>query len=145
MKKLMCFLLFIPFFTIAQEYYDWSGIKEVKFYDTRNVDYNITSIKSIPKKTKYITYKTREWQDIMLSMSTKGNDVIEEQRFTIVVEFEDGEIIPFQFLPKQKALMDLRKGHFNVVFFGINTFDKIDNIFKKSIECLDNPNCNDVD
>ena len=145
MKNLVCFLLLIPFVINAQKNdYKWSSIENVKFYDMRKFDTRITSINDIPKEAKYVTYKTREWQEVFPSILKKPKDIIKEDHYIIVVEFKDGAIIPFEFLPKQKAIFDLRKNHFNVVFFGANTFEKIDTIFKKSIECLEDPNCNKV-
>ena len=96
----------------------------------------IFSINDIPKEAKYVTFKTQEWQEIFPSITKKRIDVIKEDHYIIVVKFKDGAIIPFEFLPKQKAFFDLRKNHFNVVFFGANTFEKIDTLFKKTIECL---------
>ena len=145
MKNLICLFLLIPFTISAQKNdYKWSSVENVKFYDMRKFNIRIFSINDIPKEAKYVTFKTQEWQEIFPSITKKRIDVIKEDHYIIVVKFKDGAIIPFEFLPKQKAIFDLRKNHFNVVFFGANTFEKIDTLFKKSIECLEDPKCNNV-
>lgn len=145
MKNLICLFLLIPFTISAQKNdYKWSSVENVKFYDMRKFNIRISSINDIPKEAKYVTYKTREWQEIFPSITKKQIDVIKEDHYIIVIKFKDGAIIPFEFLPKQKAILDLRKNHFNVVFFGANTFEKIDTLFKKTIECLEDPKCNNV-
>ena len=76
MKNLICFLLLIPFTISAQKNdYKWSSVENVKFYDMRKFNFRITSINDIPKEAKYVTYKTREWQEIFPSITKKQIDV----------------------------------------------------------------------
>jgi hypothetical protein len=144
MKGIVCILSFLPLFLIGQEKYNWSNIDQVKFYDLTELgkDFMIESIDQIPKNIKYVINQTESWSEVLGDFSDEVNDVAWEYGYVLVVEFKDGTIIPFEFFPKQSALFDLRKGHFNYMFFNVDNRKKVNGIFKSCIDCIKDPDCN---
>ena len=147
MKKLTLIFLLLSIAVNAQkERFKWSNIDEIKFYNLTafNCD-SITSIDKIPKEAKFITYKTNVWEPIFLSQSIVIYDVESQNTcYVLVVKFKRGNSVPFRLFENPSSLQDMRSGHYSFINLKKSVYKNFDRLLKQSIECIRNPDCNEI-
>jgi hypothetical protein len=145
MNKLIYLLLFIPVFSYCQYDYQWIKIENISFYDLskNNPNCDLRSVDQISKGIRFINCNISSWNAVLSNLSANKNDLLSESCYVLFITFKNGVEIPFQFFPRQKVIVDLRKGNVNSFAFKKEDYKKVDNIFKSCIDCLNDPKCKD--
>lgn len=147
-KKLVpLFLLafIIPIMATAQERYKWFSVTSVTFYDLKQSSCRITNVQDIPNTAKGIGVDKAIWSTFLPKFVRKQQDVLQEKScYILVIQFRQGERIPFLYLPSQKTLFDLRKDHFNYLFFDTSASKVLDVFLKNALLCSESSQCSEI-
>jgi len=145
MNKLILLLLFFPIFLFGQNDYQWNKIESITFYDLskNNPQCDLSSVNQISKDIKFINCNISLWNSVLSNLSDNKYDLLSESCYLLFITFENGTKIPFQFFPRQKVIMDMREGNWNSFAFKKEDYNKVDNIFKSCMDCLNDPKCKD--
>jgi len=145
MKNIIFLLFFVPLFSFGQEAYQWKNIEKITFYDfsARDPNCEISSVDQIPKDIRSVNCNIPTWTAVLSKLTTNENDLLSESCYLLVIKFKNGTRVPFQFFPRQKVIMDLRKDHWNSLSFKKEIHNKVDELFKECSDCLKDPKCSE--
>ena len=147
MRKFLYLLFFLPVFSFGQDVYQWKNIEKITFYDLskQGFDCKIQTADQIPKGVKSVLCNTATWTETLSELSTYKYDLRAESCYLLLIKFKTGTIIPFQFFPEQKVLVDLRKDKWqNILYFDQKVQKKLEDLFESCVECLKDPKCKEA-
>lgn len=144
-NQVITFFLFLIWQTsFSQVEYKWAEISSLTIYKTKT-PYQYGDTVTIDNRDT-IELKAKcdlsLWKNSLQSLPDGPNlDVAIELSYIFVCEFKNGETVPFEYYPKQHALFDLRKNHFNYELFPKEYIETVDKAFDSCLICVLDVNC----